>query len=120
MPSKKTTKKKTARKKPEVKTEIKVIYADAPMDEIELAGALNVPFDDPQRKAVFQILDQEIDVALGLTQNKADNHGKLAEAVGALNALRYYKDTLTANYEEANRQLHGSTVDAEGKPSASY
>jgi hypothetical protein len=110
--------KKTARKKKE--PEVRIVYADAPLDEIELAGALNVPFDDPQRKAVFQILDQEIEVALGLTQNKADSHGRLAESVGALNALRYYRDTLKAHYEEANKKLHGSTVTAEDKPSSSY
>jgi hypothetical protein len=117
MPAKKTARKK---KEPEVKTEIKVIYADAPLDEIELAGALNVPFDAPQRKAIFQILDQEVEIACGLTQGKEDNHGKLANAVGAHNALRHYRDTLKAHYEEANKKLHGSTVTAEDKPSSSY
>ena len=96
MPAKKGTRKKAAKRAPEPT----VVYVDMNklLSEVEVAGALNVPKEDAQRRAIMQILDYEIDLAAGLLQGKAGDHGKLAEAVGWFNALRLFKSELEDAY----------------------
>ena len=108
MPPKKGTKKKVAKKAAKKAIAKEVIYLDVEpeMSEIDIAGALNVPKSDNHRRAILQILDTEIEVGIGLLQGKADDHGKLAEAVGWLNAMRFVKAELESQYEDAHRKLH--------------
>jgi hypothetical protein len=95
MPAKKGTRKKATKK-----AEPTVVYVDKslPLSEVEIAGALNVPEDDPQRRAIMQILDYEIDLAAGMLQGKCENHGVAAERVGWFTALRYIKQELESTY----------------------
>jgi hypothetical protein len=96
MPKKKTTTKKTAPK--EI---IRYIPVDAPMSEIELAAAFNVQEDNPLRRAITQIINEEIDFSAGLTQGKEDRD----YTVGWFNALRFINTRLGEQYAEARNKL---------------
>ena len=103
--AKKATKKKVVEKIVE-----RIVYLDQEplMSEVELAGALNVPKDDPQRKAVFQIISEEVAHGTGLTQGKAGNHGELGYATGWQNAMIFVKAELGKQYNTANDKLRAN------------
>jgi len=96
----------------------KVVYLQSgqPMQADEMASALNVPFDDPQRRAVFQILNEEIDIATGLMQGKSSNHGTLGECVGSVLGLRNLKSILEEKYDLASQRLKENVQDSEKAP----
>ena len=126
MAAKKGVKKATRKKavaKPEVIIQERIVYMDKepPLSDIDVAGALNVPKDDRQRRAIFQILEQEIELAAGLTQGKAENHGKLAEMVGWHTALRFFKVELESYYNKAAPTMRANASDeAPQKVSSAY
>jgi len=102
--------------------EEKIVYLpiDTPMEELEMASALNVPFDDPHRRAVMQILDEEIEIAASLMQGKSVNHGMLGEHTGSFLALRSLKAVLNEKYKLASDKLKVSAKTKETAVSSSY